>query len=211
MKNLIAAISLLITFNLSGQTTTSLEKTNKKYVAWVSPSKATHVYGLMLNLWSNYDIHDTILSFPKIYGAEININPLGIIGPFFSILGGFSYSNQQQCVDESIDSLAVSKFKKINGLEIALINTEPSIINGLDLNLTGSQESITNGVTISIAMNRHYISNGLTIGFANYDRKCKGVQIGLINSTANLKGMQFGLWNTNQKRSLPFINWCFKK
>ncbi len=212
MKNIIATILIFTSFIFYAQVgkTDKIPKANRKYVAWISPSKATHLYGLMFNFWYK-DKEDSTVTFPKIYGAEINLNLIGIIGPFFSILATFEVAQQQNAVEESIDSLNISKFKKVNGLELAIINMEPTIINGLDINLSGSQESVTNGVTISIAMNRHYITNGLTIGLSNYDRKCSGIQIGLINSTAKLKGMQFGLWNINQKRSLPFINWCFKQ
>lgn len=183
--------------------------TVKKYVVWVSPSKATHVYGLMFNFWPR-DEGNSFAKFPKIYGAEINLNPIGLFSPFITLFHSISGETHKP-IAENLDSINFKGFKKINGLQIGLINMEPTVINGLDINATGSFESKTNGITISAVMNKHYFVNGITIGVVgNHDTKCNGIQIGLINSCKQLKGFQFGLWNKNQKRSLPLINWCFR-
>ena len=184
--------------------------TDRKYIVWIYPSWATHVYGVMFNFWSPSHINN-LKRLPKIYGAEINLNPIGIFTPFVTAI---------HCIDpethtpptQSVDSLDLGYFKEINGLQIGLLNFDPTMINGLDINLTGSFMSVTNGVTISGVLNKHYIINGVTLAsIGNHDSKCNGVQIGLINSCKDLKGIQLGLWNKNQKRSLPIINWCFKK
>lgn len=206
-------IFLLWGFKLFPQTDT--KKVNgstdnhKKYIAWISPSRATHVYGFMFNFWPRnqgykYD------KYPQIYGAELNTNPLGMFVPFVLALHSLSPETHQPPA-EKIDTINFKSFKKIYGIQIGLINMEPTIINGLDLNASGSFDSKTNGVTISAVMNKHYFVNGLTIGIiGNHDTKCHGIQVGLINSCKQLKGFQFGLWNKNQKRSFPIINWCFK-
>lgn len=201
----------LKTYSQSDSTlTTDSNEVDKKYIAWISPSHATHVYGLMFNYWPRNDGYK-YSKYPKINGVELNVMPLGIFLPFILAVHSLGPETHKPPV-EKIESIDFKSFKKINGIQIGLINMEPTIINGLDINAAGSFESKTNGVTISVVMNKHYFVNGLTIGtIGNHDTKCNGVQIGLINSCKQLKGFQIGLWNKNQKRSLPIINWCFKK
>lgn len=201
---------LLCSYNISAQNDSlRSEKSNKsdrKFIVWVSPSEATHVYGFMFNLW-NKD-HGP---FPKIYGVEFNISPVGIFAPFLIGLYSLNISNTFNKVDELTCPLNYDSFKKVNGIQLGFINLEPTVINGIDINASKSSESVTNGVTVSMVSNEHYEINGLTIAIiANTDYRCRGSQIALLNNCNDLKGFQFGLWNKNQKRSLPFINWAFK-
>ena len=212
-KVITIALFLFIGLELFGQNdsiSNKKETTDRKYIAWFYPSCATHVYGVAFNFWPLSDTNK-FNRLPKTYGAEINLNPIGLFVPIMAAV---------HCIDPEIhrpltsstDSLDLGSFREINGLQIGLLNIDPTIINGLDINLTGSFESVTNGVTISGVLNKHYIINGVTVALiANHDTKCNGVQIGLINSCNELKGVQLGLWNKNQKRSFPIINWCFKK
>ncbi len=180
----------------------------RRYVAWISPSQATHVYGFMFNLWAKDGLPNDG-NYPKIYGTEINLNPIALVAiPVLAIYALGPETHQPTA--ETLDSINFQYFKKIYGLQVGTISMEPTIINGLDINVGGSFGSKVNGVTISGVMNKHYFVNGVTIAVVgNHDTKCNGVQIGLINSCRQLKGFQFGLWNENQKRSLPLINWCF--
>jgi len=208
MKALITALALCSSYFISAQAdyADTLAQENKKYIAWASPSKATHVYGLMFNVWP-----EEKLPLPKIYGVEFNICPLGIFAPFLHTLYSLDINKLMRITDSKADSVNFKTFKKVNGLQIGLINTEPTIINGLDINASSNSESVTNGITISLASNYHYVINGLTFAvIGNSDYKCRGVQIALFNACADLKGVQIGLWNKNQKRSMPFINWCFR-
>ena len=215
MKNSIIKLVVLIqllmsSFILCSQNdsinNSKINEQDKKYIMWASPSKATHVYGLMFNVWSKDS-----LPFPKIYGVEFNICPLGVFAPFLISLYSLDLPKTFNLPNDMTDSVDYNKFKKVNGCQIGFINTEPTVINGLDINASGSFESVTNGVTVSAATNNHYVINGLTIAaIANSDFKCHGVQIAMFNSCNDLKGFQFGLWNKNQRRSLPFINWAFK-
>lgn len=198
---------LLVTASFAQKDTTEI--INKKYIAWVSPSEATHVYGLMFNFWPRDGI-SKFSSYPKIYGAEINLNPLGLFFPFIMAIHSLDPQTHQPPYEE-IDSVDFSVFKRIYGIQAGSINMEKSIINGLDINACGSFDTKTNGLTLSAIMNKHYFVNGLTFAvFGNHDSKCNGVQISLFNSCKDLKGVQLGLWNKNQKRSIPFINWCFE-
>ncbi len=184
-----------------------LAQDQKRCPIWVSPSTATDVYGIMLNFWPN----EFTSSYPNIYGMELNLNPIGIFVPFVLLIHSLN-SESHNFIDTNIDSIDFSVYKKIYGMQIGTINLEPSFIYGLDINISGSFHSKVNGLTLSLIMNKHDIINGLTFAMmGNHDVQCRGIQIGLINSSKNLKGLQFGLWNKNQKRSLPIINWCFKK
>lgn len=181
-------------------------KIDRKYVAWVSPSKATHIYGLMFNVWPKDS-----LPFPKIYGGEFNISPIGFFAPFLVGLYSLDIPKTFHMADSMSCPINYDNFKKVYGFQLGFINFEQTIINGLDINASGSFESVTNGVTISAIRNNHFIMNGLTVAVvANNDCKCRGTQIALLNTCNDLMGFQFGLWNKNQNRSLPFINWAFK-
>ena len=213
MRSSIILILLLFVVELFGQTKAS-EPRNEKYVLWVSPSSATHVYGVMLSFFpklpepGSNDYYPNNL--PTIYGAEVNLSPLGLLMPFPLLVHSIDPETHLPLAS-SVDSIPFDKFKIIHGLQIGFANMEPTITNGLDISVTGSFESKSNGVTLSLVMNKHYISNGLTFAFVgNHDIECKGVQIGMLNSAVNLKGIQIGLWNKNQKRNLPLINWAFK-
>lgn len=205
---LVLVLLLSITSPLFSQNDTlkNPPATDKKYIMWVSPSKATHVYGLMFNVWPKD--HGP---YPKINGIEFNICPIGAFTPFLTALYSLDIGKMMNSNDDLLPVSTLNNFKTVNGLQVGLFNPEPTVINGLDISATGSFESVTNGVTLSAVRNGHYIINGLTVAaMGNSDYTCNGVQIALINSCKNLKGFQFGIWNKNQKRSLPFINWCFK-
>jgi hypothetical protein len=185
-------------------------KDNRKYVIWYSPSQATQMYGIMLNFWPKDNMFKKV-SYPKIYGVELNVMPIGLFMPFVLAIHSIVPETHQPLA-ENIDSIDFNSFKKINGIQIGLFNIEPTIICGLDINVSGSFSSKSNGLTISAVMNKHHVVNGLTFAIiGNHDTKCNGVQIGLINTCKELRGIQIGLWNKNQYRWLPIINWNLKK
>ena len=215
MRHLIATTILFFsTTILCGQVLDSTENVSKKYIAWYSPSTASHVYGVNFNLFPKFPEDTSLVKFtgyPKINGLELNLNPMGLFTPFVMAVHSVGPDTHEPLL-ETIDSLRFGESKKINGVQLGLLNMEPSVINGLDINLTGSFESKTNGVTVSLVMNKHYVCNGITIAaIGNHDVNCNGVQIGLINSAKRMRGIQIGLWNRNEKRALPIINWCFKE
>lgn len=119
------------------------------------------------------------------------------------------------------DPMPVEEFKKkhqgkesttINGLSVSALGNinKYGKINGVSLNgaITASNE--VNGLVASFGANIVYEFNGLTVcGLRNHSVIGNGVQIGLVNKCTKLRGFQFGLINKNQKRTLPFINWCF--
>lgn len=201
---------VLSSFRIDAQPSEEPDSTARRYVAWYSPAKATHVYGVMLNVFPKNGLSPAgEVQYPRIYGTELNLNPLGFFAaPIFAIhcLDPRSWEH----AEKSVDSINFDAFKKIHGLQIGVINMEPSIINGIDININGSMDSKTNGLIISAIVNKQYVSNGLTIGtLGNHNIECRGVQIGLFNTARKMRGFQFGLWNRNEKRSLPLINWNF--
>jgi hypothetical protein len=217
MKQFLTCLLIFNTSILFGQIDDSTQFINKKYFAWYSPSSATHVYGIMFNVWPKH-LSDTVVfgtkpylkNYPIIYGTELNISPITILASGLIILHSFTPEFHQPPDGSAVD-LCYVQFKTIHGLRISFFDIEPSIVNGLDCNLTGSFDSKTNGVTISLFVNRHLTSNGVTFGLlGNHDVECHGLQIGLFNSTNELRGIQIGLWNRNEKRALPLVNWNFR-
>ena len=178
-------------------------ETNKKYVAWYSPSQATDVYGMMFEMFpKEYPEY-----LPNTYGIDLNISPIGALF-FMSAAPYLIIPNMSMDKTYSPDM-----YKKICGLQIALLNFDPSIIYGLDINAVMSMgDSKVTGISFSTLQNNHETVNGLSLAIlSNNSQYCNGVQIGLFNTCANLRGFQIGLWNKNAKRSLPFINWNFRK
>lgn len=113
-----------------------------------------------------------------------------------------------------------------NGLAIALVTQHGNLCNGVSVVGLFSSLDKVNGVAASMAMNNVLHMNGLQIALFNnrailmtgiqvsgYNeaKKCKGVQIGIVNKTENSKGVQIGLLNINEHRTLPLINWNFKR
>ena len=190
--------------------TTSLSAQDRKYVMWYSPSKATDVYGVMLNFFPR-EVGD----FPdySVYGVELDLNPLGLFTSMLMVFEALDPElHQPDGTVEGLEKYPPAYVKKIYGLQVGTMYAAgESIIYGLDISLW-SFESTVNGASISGVMNKQYIVNGLTVAtLGNHNISCHGVQIGLINTCSDLQGVQFGLWNVNQRRKLPLINWNFKR
>jgi hypothetical protein len=98
-----------------------------------------------------------------------------------------------------------------NGLIVSPMGMLTSQVNGVSLSGWMSAGLKLNGFSFNLVYNRYEYLNGVSIGMVNHTGKMNGVQVGLVNNATNLRGIQLGLWNTNQKRSLPIINWCFEK
>ena len=202
-------ILVFFMYYLSIENVNAQKINNRRYIVWFAPSKATHVYGVRLNFWSLDDSFG--VSASRIYGLELNMDPLCLlltctmlpVHAILDIKNAHGAHDLSQC-----NPVKFSQFDRINGLQIGSTNGN-NIVNGLNLS-AACFDSNNNGVCISAVMNRHYVMNGVSIAvIANHDTKCNGLQISLVNTSKKLKGVQIGLWNINQKRSLPFVNWCF--
>ncbi len=117
-------------------------------------------------------------------------------------VGGFSGDVAHNGLNISVYNITNSS----NGLGVIGIYNVSKTLNGLYVaGLTNSTDNAA-GMLIS-PINSADILKGVQIGAYNKSLSVTGVQIGLYNSTSGIKGLQIGLWNTNDKRSLPFINW----
>ena len=151
---------------------------------------------------------------PHVFKESLEINGLSITAdPFFFPL--FMFNAPHRLLESYPDFDYGSQNEstvKINGLYLSTtsIISDPTIMNGLSISLINGNH-ISNGVQISPLINISQQINGVQISaFRNTAVTARGLQIGLWNNAADLKGIQLGLWNSNQKRSLPFINWNFK-
>ena len=179
------------------------QKTN--HLISFTPTKANLSYGLSIGLWNmpNPPLNQTY------NGINIELIGMGWLTPFLGLdneqtmhknlqkINGFSFG--LTLLNDKVNGLAFSPLiattTNCNGIQFSLINNSIGVANGLQLGLTNF------GI-------KH---NGLTIGLYNWTYESNGIQIAIFNKSKDLKGFQIGLLNINQKRTLPFINWSFKK
>ncbi|MBL1219764.1 hypothetical protein JET18_02885 [Chryseobacterium sp. L7] len=186
-----------------------LNKLDKPRLIGFSPSKKTkNVNGMLIKY---YDEIDHEIQPKKVNGVGLGFNGLGI---FFPALLLVSIPSIDNWAINDIDSETLpDKMNKINGLQLSIINMEPTVTNGLEINMASniSAPSVTNGVAFSPLYNFHHTTKGAAVStFANVAQKCRGAQIALINVCKDSRGIQIGFWNENEKRKLPLINWNFK-
>ncbi|RTZ49741.1 hypothetical protein EJ377_05455 [Chryseobacterium arthrosphaerae] len=65
---------------------------------------------------------------------------------------------------------------KINGLQLSLINMEPTVTNGLEVNVSSniSTYAVINGVSVSPFFNLHHEMKGVSVApLANVGMKCR--------------------------------------
>ena len=213
LKNILVIVFLFI-YQWNYSQVSNDNQLERNYIVGIWPTNVTEVNGLMLNFWSKDIIpskfKEGVIVLPTTNGIEINLNP---IGPFAAVMALFHYpldKESRKPLKDSVDYTVIPYYKKINGFQLAFLNLEPTKMNGLEVQLSGSYESVVNGISIGIVANKRDKLNGLGIGvIGNFDTEVNGVQIGLFNKANKIKGFQIGVWNTNEKRSLPFINWSF--
>ncbi|WP_160136365.1 LA_2272 family surface repeat-containing protein [Chryseobacterium sp. c4a] len=188
--------------------TISVDSLKHRFIA-ASPSKnIKNVNGL---LFKYFDQEEKMIP-KKVNGLGMGFNPLGLFFPALLIVylpgaDRWSLNNDYGVVPEN-------KMNKINGVQLSLINMEPTITNGLEINVSSNINTyaVTHGVAFSPILNFHHEIKGVSVApLANVGQKCRGLQIGLYNSCKDFRGIQIGGWNENGKRKLPFINWNFKK
>lgn len=174
-----------------------------------SPSKKTkNVNGILVKY---FDEIDNEIQPKKVNGIGLGFNFLGIFFPVLMLVNIGTIDNWE--IGEISMEPIPEKMNKINGMQLSIINMEPTVINGLELSLSSNlgAPSVINGVAISPLYNLHHTTNGAVVStFANISAKCRGVQIALVNVCKDSKGVQIGFWNENEKRKLPLINWNFK-
>lgn len=170
-----------------------------------SPSKnVRNVNGV---LFKYYDEEDHFKP-KKVNGLGMGFNFVGIFLPPLMLF------NLQPPVNNDYVIVPREKMNTINGLQLSLINLEPTVTNGLEINVSSNVNTyaVTNGMSVSPFFNLHHEMKGVSVApLANIGQKCRGIQIGLYNQCKDFRGIQIGGWNENGRRKLPLINWNFKK
>lgn len=209
MKTRILLIAVFV-FNslVYASDTLKVDSLKPRFIA-ASPSKnVRNVNGI---LFKYYDDEEGFKP-KKVNGLGMGFNFLGIFLPpllFFGLpsIGDWSLNDDYIIIPRE-------KMNKINGLQLSLINMEPTVTNGLEINVSSniSTYAVINGVSVSPFFNLHHEMKGVSVApFANVGMKCRGIQIGLYNRCNDFRGIQIGMWNQNGKRKLPLINWNFKR
>ncbi|MDQ1160966.1 hypothetical protein QE422_001334 [Chryseobacterium sp. SORGH_AS 447] len=183
-------------------------KTSRTKVFGFSPSKnVKNVDGILVKY---FDQEGEGFKPKKVNGLGMGLNIIGIFVPALLLFNVTEAEHWNLKSDETVEK---NKMNKINGMQLSLINMEPTITNGLEINVSSNMGSsaVTNGVAVSPFFNIHHEMKGFSIApLANVGKKCRGLQIGIFNKCEDFRGIQLGWWNENEKRKLPFVNWNFK-
>lgn len=170
-----------------------------------SPSKnVRNVNGI---LFKYYDEEDHFKA-KKVNGLGMGFNFMGIFLPPLMLVNLRLPRNDDYVI------VPREKMNTINGLQLSLINMEPTVTNGLEISVSSNMDTyaVTNGMSVSPFFNLHHEMKGVSVApLANIGHKCRGIQIGLYNKCDDFRGIQIGGWNENGRRKLPLINWNFKK
>ena len=192
--------------------TTRLAKISRnRYAIALIPSGARNIYGIAIGPMGSEGFCN--LAYTKYsHGLNLQIPGQGFLLAFhISIIANFG-ETEQTPENDSLAFYDTMPLRAVhNGLILSPFGTFTSEVNGISLSLFMSLGQTVNGVSINALWNLYDKVNGVTIGAVNTIGTVKGVEIGLVNKTAHLHGLQFGLWNKNQMRSLPIVNWNFKK
>lgn len=222
-------IMLVVTFGLKSfaQDSTTIVKEifipKRTQIFSLSPisKKVDLVNGMVLGAGH---FENSNVNYQKINGINIEVNPDIILIPYLTMvradiiydssLIGKPLSDTLVTPKKSINRLKINGFNissgafmvdtDFNGLNISTFNIYNNC-NGLNIAPIFTSANKMNGLTIS-SINVFNNLNGVSIGLINKSNKMNGIQIGLYNSS-NSCGLQLGFWNTNNKRTMPFINW----
>lgn len=206
--NFLITIGLFTGTIISAQDSRSAISDRPKLIAF-SPSKETgSVNGMLIKY---YDEIDQEIQPKKVNGIGLGFNGLGIFFPVLFLVNITSIDNWG--INDIGSEPLPDKMNTINGMQLSIVNMEPTVTNGLELSLSSNigAPSVINGVAISPLYNFHHTTKGAAIStFANVSQKCRGIQVALINVCKDSQGIQIGFWNENGKRKMPLINWNFK-
>ena len=209
MKAQFFLITMLLFNSLCYASDTIRVDSLKHKVIGFSPSKNTrNINGVLLKYFDQEDGFTP----KKVNGLGMGFNPLGLFFP--ALLVVYLPGADRWSLNNDYGVIPENKMNKINGVQLSLINMEPTITNGLEINISSNINTyaVTNGIAVSPILNFHHEIKGVSVApLANVGQKCRGLQIGLYNSCKDFRGLQIGAWNENGKRKLPFINWNFKK
>lgn len=205
MKKLISILFLIvIVSNAFSQNDTVRKWHNEqnRYVFWFIPSASRNIYGIALGFVGS----EVICNRPYTkysHGLNLQIGQ-GFLQTF--MVGRFNFDSISTYNNDTL-------YKRIvhNGILVSIFGTFSNQINGISMSGWMSMNEIINGISCNLLWNLQKQVNGISIGLVNTSMETSGLQIGIVNKSKLLKGFQIGIWNINDKRSLPIINWNFKK
>lgn len=231
MKKLIIVLVLLI------NSISSINSQNQKlrFPIWTTHETNVDIVGLAFGL--SQDNFKDQSSLVRSYGIRLEVNPfsfLYFLVPRTPISRNMeSYEKMMKSTiykktyglnistgsfeDQDTYGISLTGFmhysRKNNGISIAGMTNSVERANGIVIGFGGNEIRKGNGIMISSAWGNYADQfNGVQISMENQiTGKGRGIQIGLWNVAKNFRGIQLGLWNENDKRSLPLINWQFKK
>ncbi|WP_336703592.1 hypothetical protein [Chryseobacterium indologenes] len=205
MKTRILLIAVLLTNCLVYASDRLKADSLKPRLIAASPSKtAKNVNGILFK----YFDEEEHFKPKKVNGLGMGFNFVGIFLPPLMLFTLQPPGNHDYAI------VPREKMNTINGLQLSIINMEPTVTNGLEINISSnvSTYAVTNGMSVSPFINLHHEMKGISVApLANIGQKCRGIQIGLYNQCKDFRGIQIGGWNENGRRKLPLINWNFKK
>jgi hypothetical protein len=191
---------------VSHQDSIKLDKLKRdRYIIWLLPSAATNIYGIAVGLFGS----DALCNSPYTkysHGINFQVFGQGFVNTFYINKVDFSNEFLQETHNDSTWRRAVH-----NGILLSTFGTWTDKVNGISFSLWMSAGTKVNGISCNLLWNLYHQINGVSIAAFNRTAITKGFQIGFLNKSNELRGFQFGIWNKNEKRSLPIINWNFKK
>ena len=222
-KIILIIISLWVTNVFAQQISTedmSCVKQKHRFPLWTYYNNNTQISGISLG-FGHIEVRNVTTN-----GIKISVPGIAAIGLFFPNFTGLMYNEDEQYRIKQEYLIANKNTReKVNGFNFGGFGNflENTYVNGVDVNLYTSYHAQSNGISLTGLVNCLDVNNGLQFacllsdcGVSNgvqmaifsHSLYVKGLQIGLYNRCKNCKGVQIGLWNKNQKRSLPFVNWC---
>jgi hypothetical protein len=202
---------------------------------WSFHAHNTNIYGVSVGAFSyEDDYRNTISNGVRLELPGVGMFALtGFMNPppsagVDSLRRGFKRSDFE--FSEIINGINISTGSwgdmNYNGLTLALVAQHGNLCNGVSfVGLFSSLDKANglatglavnnvlqmNGLQVSLFVNRSILMSGCQISAYNVAKNSRGVQIGIVNETEDSKGIQIGLVNINEYRTLPLINWNFRK
>ena len=216
MKRVLFLFSMMILF-----TAMSFGQNSNRFPIWTFHERDVTIHGISVGLLSA-PINERNTNTN---GIRLELIGLGIFAPMIPSFPTFEEQRSERINGLNLSALGTMSNSLINGLSIGGGGQIHYQVNGLSLSMMMNLAEKQNGVMIA-GMNMTKVTNGLQIGLANMTftangvqagfalneaETMRGLQIGMVNRTENLRGIQIGLWNVNQKRTLPLLNWNFRR
>src|SRR6218665_430864 len=187
------------------------------FPVWTFHQANANIHGLSVGISQDIPEQKNVVT----NGVRVELFGLGILLPLIP------QSPIAETEERFREQLSEPPSEKVNGIALSLTGTGCDCrVNGFTAGLIGQFLREVNGVSASylslvhshkgaqlaLVGSANYQMYGLQAGFVgNSSVRARGVPIGIYNEAKDLRGIQIGVWNKNGRRSLPIINWQFKK